>query len=338
MVEIEQMDTSFDVEVKALNTIDPTKISYMFSDSNEEKSIFLIDQFANFGNDSVKFVDENTFCLSLISEVPLRLVSGLFNGQGWLVFSTHNVRPLKRGVKCQQINNITVSLQNYLLELPEEYDYGFIQFYSVPEVLRCDGKIYKSHSLMTIAVHRKSKRFTPSVITTKSVESEENLYVSLIPGQILQILSPTGSIVDVSSNELTLVKTEERTLYPGPIISSTLIKCERLLQRGEIVTIKQGKKYNAIWVAGIFVSKDGTLYPYFGTPYRKTNLISHNMAGFHVVDDKKSTWFCNGLAEISHGNGSVVTFTKPQKSVSIEHDEGYWLIDNSQAHELDNML
>lgn len=340
MVEIEQVSTDFatDLTAKSLDSIDPARNSGWCPDIPEEKCIFLEEEFANFG-DTVQFIDKNSFCLNLFTELPQKVAQGLQNRQAWMIFGVHNIKPVKRGVKCEMYGNIIVSMQNYLLELEEGQNSGYIQFYSLPEIVRCDGVLYKKNSVMHVAVHRNRKvcRISPSVIMVKPGKHSENLYVAMLPGQRLQIMTPAHALVDCSNtNKLKLISVDEKTLGGNGRLTCTTLECAKLLKRGEIITVTTGRMRQAIWLPGLISSPQDGLYPFFNKPSQKTNLICHNMAGFAITDDADPNWLIEDFAEINQGeSGTVVTFTKPQRSVSIEQTEGYWWLSNSQAHVLD---
>jgi hypothetical protein len=338
MVEIEQVSLDLaDVRIKTLDSIDPTRTGGWCPDVPAERAIFLEEEFANFG-DTVQFIDANRFCLNLFTELPHKAAAGLHNRQAWMIFGVQNIKPVKRGVKCEMFGNIIVSMQNYLCELEDGKDSGYIQFYSLPEIVRCDGVVYKRHSVMHVMVYRNQRvcRVTPSVLMVQPSDITENLYVSLVPGQQLQIITPAKALVDASTPKLRLAGVDEKTLSNNARVTSTMLACDRLLERGEIITITMGRRRAAIWLTGLISSETGELYPFFNKPDRKTNLICHNMAGFVIINDADPNWLIDDFAEIRQGDdNTVVTFTKPQKSVSIEQTEGYWWLNSSQAHVLD---
>jgi hypothetical protein len=91
-------------------------------------------------------------------------------------------------------------------------------------------------------------------------------------------------------------------------------------------------------LTGLISSSAGEVYPMFNKPDRKTNLICHNMDGFAITNDSDPNWLVDDFAEVSQSEEcTIVTFTKPQKSVSIDHNDGYWWLGSSQAHLLDTV-
>lgn len=343
MVEIEQVEHDFatDIKVKTLNAIDPTRNSGWCPDIPDEKCIFLQEEFANFG-DAVQFVDDNSFCLNLFTELPHKAAAGLHNRQAWMIFGVHNIKPLKRGVKCEMFGNIIVSMQNYLLELETGCDSGYIQFYSLPDIARCDGQLFKRHGLMHVSVHRNRRvhRLSPSVITVKplDVPASENLYVAMLPGQRLQIITPPHALVDASSPSLKLVGVDEKTLSNNGRVSCTTLECDSLVERSEIITVTTGRRRHPFVLTGLVPSSAGEIYPMFKKPDRKTSLICHNMDGFAISNNADPNWLMDDFAEMTQSEEcTIVTFTKPQKSVSIEQTEGYWWLGSSQAHVLDTV-
>lgn len=345
MIEIEQFSIDcFATEflTKSLDSIDPKrKIGNYRPDIPDEKCIFLEEKFANFG-DTVQFLDKNLFCLNLFTELPQKASRGLQNRQAWMIFGVNNVKPIKRGVKCEMYGNIIVSMQNYLLELEDNKNSGYIQFYSTPDIVRCDGVLYEKNSIMHVAVYRnlKSCRISPSVIMAKPDDSSDNLYVAILPQQRLQIMTPANASVDCSTTKLKIISVDEKTLCSTDRLVCTTLECTQLLDRGEIITIAVGKKkQQTIWLTGTVMSSKNDFYAIFNKPAKKTNLICHNMAGFAIKDDANPNWIIDNFAEINQDEvGTVVTFTKPQKSVSIEQSEGYWWLNISQAHVLDAVI
>lgn len=342
MVEIEQVDTNLaaDIKIRSLDSIDPEKLSGFSLDVPDEKCIFLTEQFQNYGfGETVQFGGDGTFCINLLSELPHKAAAGLHNRQAWMIFAAHNVKPIKRGVKCEMYQNVIVSLQNYLFELSPGCDSGYIQFYSLPDICRCDGRLYRQNSLMHISVFRnqKARRISPEMISVKPGGADKT-YVAMLPTQKLQIITPSYASLGITSPKLSVVDVDEKTLVNGGRVTSTVVRCDQLLDRGEIIEVQMGKWQTAIWLTGIVSSQEGGLYPFFNKPDRKTNLISYNMAGFAILDDADPNWLIDDIASIAQGEvGTIATFTTPQKSVSIEQTEGYWWLSASDAYALDTV-
>jgi hypothetical protein len=283
---------------------------------------------------------DKKFCVNLATEVPHRAIHDLFNNQAWMIFNVYNVAVIKRGVKFGLYEDCGISFQNYLFELLEDCDAGYIQLYSLPKIARCDGCVYRQFSLMQISVFRNcaSRKISPLVITVKAKETER-VCVPLIPGQHLQVITSFNSIVDFS-DPLSLVGNDDKTLCNnGGRITSTTFRCENLLTRGELVSISHNKRRSAIWLPGIMVTDDGDLYPYLNSSECKTHLISHNMAGFAITNvTPEEEWLCDDFVNFIESDvGKIIKFTKPQKSVIIEKNQGFWLLEAGQTHSLETL-
>ena len=353
MVEIEQIDADIngDVVGRSMDTIDPTCIPTYSMDVPDEKCIFLQEQFTNFG-DSVEYLGGNRFAICLATELFHKSLVHLHNQQAFLMFDSLNIKLIgSRPARCDKYQKVAVSNQDFLFELMPGNSYGYIQLYSLPEIARCYGEVFKKNSLLSISVfhNQQSRKVAPSMITVKPPTSDR-LYVPLFPGQKLQLITPTKSSIDVSSPRLTIVKESERSLRSnGPYeskVKSTIIHCQQMLVRGEIIMITNGKKSSSIWLPGIMTADDIDFYPFFNkpSPRTKTHLITHNMSGFVILDDSNPNWFCDDFAKVNlkENTGTIVSFTKPQKSVmiesSVEQTETFWWLSANKAHELDVLI
>jgi hypothetical protein len=249
MIELEQAvatDLAIGAKVKQLKNIDPTKFSFFSPDVPDERCVFLAESFANFGfGNSVNFIDNRIFNLNLVSELPVKnAFRELNNNRAWGIFNFTNLKVLKENVKVDNFANAIISLQNYVIELPKGINQAYIQFVSYPTIIRTEGQIFKQHSLLHISVYRslEDRNSVPQMISIKA--TNRPVYVALVPGQQLQLITPEQSRIDDSNISLLHVSSLTRKIE-NERVRSTIYRCNKIQERGESIIVHHGKHKQA---------------------------------------------------------------------------------------------
>lgn len=346
MIEIEQAvatDLAFGAKVKQLRHIDPSKFCFFSPDIPEERCVFLEEKFVNFGfGNSVNFLESRVFVLNLISEIPTKnAYKELNNNRAWGVFNLSNVKVHKENVKTENFANAVISIQNYLIELPNGINQAYIQFHSYPNVIRTEGQFFKQHALLHTSIYHslKNRNSIPQLISIKA--TNKPIYVALVPGQQLQLITPENSSIDDTNISLLHVTSAIRQIK-GERVRSTIYRCNKIQDNNEIIRVYHGKRNQSIInLPGILTNANGELFPYMTEPSGEFDIICNNMAGFvftNMESGIKDWLYDNDIAYVeSDDDETVVTFAKNQKYVTIEKTHGYWWLSTHPQYTIEKL-
>lgn len=348
MVEIEQLDIddlTSGMKTKSLSKIDPDANNFCFVPDNPvERCVFLHEKFSNFGS-NIEFFDKG-FIFSLISDLPSKYAKyDLVQNQAWMVFSKHNVEILDRECKLYECHGSTYVLQKFKCRLLNTVDNGYLQFYSVPQFVRCDGAVYKKHELMHISVYDSQKVRSlipsPSLITIRP--NKDNVYVSLLPKQKLQIIVPEKQHVEINDSKYLKTSTiDKKSLSRGGNLVSSVLTCNGFVENQITILAKSKKNHSKrkVIIPALIRSHEGGVYALIEDLVSDCNIFCHNLSGLMILNiKKKSEWlYDNDEFDMTKSDDSaVIKFTTNHRCVNLSNTDGHWWLMGNPKYDLSKL-
>jgi len=251
------------------------------------------------------------------------------NHKVWDIFSAWGIRTLSPISRYKQGKKV---IQQFSVELDwPKADEAFIQFATGETGIKYGAR--KTNGLLTFFLFKNlrvcKERVHPLLVSV--VPREDVTIVPMLPGQILEIITPT-------SHQVTLDKKSNYLTHMGDCICNagdgalkcTFIKCVSFLQRHEPIFVNSDNTDRCINVP-ILETRDKKLFASIMSPSKTFRLYSYNIAGFSIKSVLNKSWhtydpFANVKKVSSDMKETLYTFTKSEPSYCFTKDSHTWSV------------